>query len=39
MCILPNVQDYKIKDVSQQKKKQSKFIEFEMPAFELLLDA
>jgi hypothetical protein len=39
MCILPNVQDNKIKDVSQTKKKQSKLVEFEMPAFELLLDA
>jgi hypothetical protein len=39
MCIFPNIQDQKVKDLSQIKKKQPKFIEFEMPAFELLIDA
>lgn len=39
MCNFPNIQDQKVKDLSQIKKKHSKFTEFEMPAFELLIDA
>jgi hypothetical protein len=39
MCNLPKMQIQDLKEISQLKKGLQRFIDFEMPAYELLLDA
>jgi hypothetical protein len=39
MCNLPKMQIQDLKEILQMKKGQIRFIDFEMPAYELLLDA
>jgi len=39
MCNLPKMQIHDLKEILQMKKEPNRFIDFEMPAYELLIDA
>jgi len=39
MCNLPKMQIHDFKEILQMKKGSNRFIDFEMPAYELLIDA
>jgi len=39
MCHLPNIQAHDLKEMAQPKKRKAEFIDFVIPAYELLADA